>query len=733
MSKDVERKYGGSGLELSANPVSGSAPGPADGNVPAPGILHGEKFAKYLLVGEIAQGGMGELFLGVHQGSEGFSKVVVVKRMVSHLMKNAEFVQMFIDEARLAARLEHPNIVKTYEFGDHEGQYYTVMEFLAGEDLRRMLNKLRTPPHRRLSLPLAVHIVAQICNGLHFAHVLTDLEGNPLNLVHRDVNPANVIVTYAGEVKIIDFGVAKVRTTTRKTLAGVIKGKIAYMSPEHILARKVDRRSDVFSTGIILWEMLMGRPLFARDCDAATMYAVMNDPIPRPSQERPEIPPELDAIVARALSRTPSERFATAEDMRAALDRIAATLPRCDGHTIGRMMEKVFGDSRAQAKRSITQSRSLAHNVALVMKTTATLPIVAPPTSSSSTSALPIVALPTIPTPAARRRRWLVIDHTIASLCGVAAIFAFGSWIGTSSLTSALSPPRIEAPLEPAAAPGMDLASPPAASPPAVKQPTPPRSRTVAAIPLQGALTLETYPNALVYLDGRTIEHGSFWRRPLASGPHELVVKLPGRPPVKRSISIVADRETKLKIEVVQRTADAATSAATPPPPPDRAVVVSNNTGDQRQAAVKAPPRPQGSAASAPWSRKPAPGHPLPPAAPAVEATGSEGTSAESPAPPAVKQPSLDVRAVRAAVRSQIGPLQQCYERAKMDDASLRGSVTAHILVATNGSVAKVQISRSTLSAPEVEGCITREITRWHLPRPSGGGAVAFLYPFVFD
>jgi hypothetical protein len=249
---------------------------------------------------------------------------------------------------------------------------------------------------------------------------------------------------------------------------------------------------------------------------------------------------------------------------------------------------------------------------------------------------------------------------------------------------------------------------------------------------VQGTLTLETYPNALVYLDGRTIEHGSFSHRPIASGTHELVVKLPGRPSLTRSISIVADRETKLKIEIAERSADAAASAATPPPP-DRAMVASNRAGDQRQAAVKAPRRTQGSGSSAASSRKPAPGHPLPPAAPAVEATRSEGTSAESPPPPAVKQPSLDVKAVRAAVRSQIGPLQQCYERAKMDDASLRGSVTAHILVAANGSVAKVQISPSTLNAPQVEGCITREITRWHLPKPRGGGAVAFMYPFVFE
>jgi len=461
------------------------------------------------------------------------------------------------------------------------------------------------------------------------------------------------------------------------------------------------------------------------------MYAVMNDPIPRPSRDRPEIPPALDAIVARALARTPGERFATAEDMRVALDQIAATLPRCEGHTIGRMMEKVFGTTRAQAKRAITQSRSLAHNVSLVMKTTATLPVVAPPTASSSTSALPVVALPIIAIPNARRRRWLVIDSTIASLCGVAAIFAFGSWVGASSPSSALSPPRLEAPIERAVASGgaqaLAAATPPT-PPHAVRPPAPPRLRTVAGPPGQGTLTIETYPNALVYLDGKTIEHGSFVHRPTATGTHELVVKLPGRLAVKRSISIAADHETKLKIEIVQQTADAAASAISATTPPTPAYAVSSSSRPGAQPAGKAPRRTQtfgSSVKSASSSR-----NPPPPAA--VEARPKD-PSAESPVPPAVKQPGLDVKAIRAAVRSQIGPLQQCYERAKMDDANLHGKVTAHITVAANGTVANVQIAHSTLNAPQVEGCISREITRWQLPRPSGGGTVAFLYPFVFE
>ncbi|HEU4730971.1 MAG TPA: serine/threonine-protein kinase, partial [Kofleriaceae bacterium] len=246
-------------------------------------IPHGERFGKYLLVGEIAQGGMGEVFLAVQQGPEGFSKILVVKRVLGHLTADSEFTRMFIDEARLAARLEHSNIVKTYEFGEHEGQYYTVMEFLAGEDLGKMLYNLGLRAEL-MALPLAIHITAQLCNGLHFAHELTDHAGRPLHLVHRDVNPANVIVTYTGEVKIIDFGVAKFDKAEIKTATGMLKGKFAYMSPEYIQSHVLDRRSDVFSLGIVLWEMLTGRQLFARDTTGATMYAVMDDPITMPSR-----------------------------------------------------------------------------------------------------------------------------------------------------------------------------------------------------------------------------------------------------------------------------------------------------------------------------------------------------------------------------------------------------------------------------------------------------------------
>src|SRR5262245_33004676 len=249
------------------------------------GNIIGERFGKYLLVGDIAVGGMAEVFLAVHKGVEGFIKVVVIKRVLPQLTSNPDFVRMFVDEARLAARLEHPNIVRTYEFGEVNGHYFTAMEYLPGEDLFKALSNLSLS---RQSMPLhiAVGITAQVCHGLHFAHQFTDTAGKPLNLVHRDINPANILITYGGEVKIIDFGVAKTEANLR-TISGTIKGKVAYMPPEQVLGREVDQRADIFSAGVVLWEVLTGRPLFLRNNEAATLYAIMNAPIHPPSKLRP--------------------------------------------------------------------------------------------------------------------------------------------------------------------------------------------------------------------------------------------------------------------------------------------------------------------------------------------------------------------------------------------------------------------------------------------------------------
>jgi serine/threonine protein kinase len=348
--------------EISLSAIEKLAEEPAEDHRP----IIGEEFGKYVLVGEIGVGGMAEVFLAIQTGLQGFLKVVTLKRVLPHLATH-DFIAMFIDEARIAARLEHPNIVKTFEFGEHEGQYYTVMEYLAGEDLGSMMNRAAISK-QPLQFNTAAMIVSQLCNGLHFAHELTDTAGRPLGLVHRDINPSNIIITYAGEVKVIDFGVAKINQSGSKTMTGTIKGKLAYMSPEQILARGIDRRSDVFSLGVVLWELVTGCRLFARESDAATLYAIMNDPIPRARRHRPNVPEELEAIISTALARTPADRYQTSEEMQVALDQFLGTQPKFDSKSLAAALEGLFGSTRAEAKRSIAATRALSKNVSLVMK-----------------------------------------------------------------------------------------------------------------------------------------------------------------------------------------------------------------------------------------------------------------------------------------------------------------------------------------------------------------------------
>ncbi len=390
--------------------------------------LTGERFGKYQLVRELASGGMAQIFLSVYRGLEGFNRVVAVKRVLPQMSESPEFVQMFLDEARLAARLDHPNIVRTYEFGVEAGRYFMVMEYLAGEDLNAVLNRASTLA-QWLPVQFVAEVVSRVCAGLHFAHELVDGDGRPLGLVHRDVSPGNIVVTYFGEVKLIDFGVAKATTNVVRTRTGMLKGKISYMSPEQLRSRGVDRRSDVFSTGVVLWEMLTGKRLFARDTDAATLYAILDDEVPSVRTQRPDVPDELARIVERALARSPDDRWATAEDMQLALDRFVAGRSHHDLATgtasaivdagargLAREIEHLFGAERTAAKRAIAQGRALAANIAVMGQLHSDLRV--DPIGSFSEAITAQSTEPTPPAPASVPRSRVRTVAAIAALVG---------------------------------------------------------------------------------------------------------------------------------------------------------------------------------------------------------------------------------------------------------------------------------------------------------------------------
>ncbi|HEX3759966.1 MAG TPA: serine/threonine-protein kinase [Kofleriaceae bacterium] len=530
-------------------------------------------------MGEIAVGGMAEVFLGVHKGVEGFIKVVVIKRVLPHLSTNPEFIRMFVDEARLAARLEHPNIVRTYEFGEVNGHYFSAMEYLPAEDLGKALNNLSLS-RQLMPLHLAAGIAAQLCNGLHFAHQFTDITGKPLNLVHRDINPANILISYGGEVKIIDFGVAKTDANV-KTINGVIKGKVAYMPPEQVLGREVDQRADTFSAGVVLWEMLTGRPLFLRSNEAATLYAIMNAPIPPPSKLRPDVPHELDRIVARALARAPGDRYATTEEMAAELEVLMVRLPRFDARVLGGKLEELFGSTRAEAKRSIAQTRALTRNISLVMKLRSEVraelaerldaavgeqalrhPSGSSPGPVARGSGVPVHAVEPSHSP-----RGFLIGLTVLLLAGMAcglvyiqssradrppparqavvaalqiestppgaAVFVGGEPTGlkTPTTLTGITRSQLEIRLELAGhAPVIKSIAVPAGTT---------ASTRVTLVPVQGRLVISDLPvNAGIVMDGQDYDAGEVI--PVATGPHEIRIVLDGKTITQQSIDTTA-------------------------------------------------------------------------------------------------------------------------------------------------------------------------------------------------
>ena len=281
---------------------------------------------RFKILRRLAQGGMAELFLARADGAVGFAKLVVVKRILEAFSTQEDLVRMFADEARLAGRLEHPNIVQVYDFGEDLGRFFYAMEFVQGENVSTICKRM-VQEGAPMPFEVAIAIIAGAASGLHYAHQMTGTDGKPLDVVHRDVSPHNIIVSYDGAVKIVDFGIAKTRAREADpTRAGALKGKLAYMSPEQALCRPLDRRTDIFSLCIIFWELVAGRRLFASETTFATLAAVCEEPILPVSVYRPDVPPALEAIIQRGLSREVGHRFPTALALREALDEVSREL-----------------------------------------------------------------------------------------------------------------------------------------------------------------------------------------------------------------------------------------------------------------------------------------------------------------------------------------------------------------------------------------------------------------------
>ena len=328
------------------------------------GSLLGKRLGKYEILALLALGGTAEIYLARIGGAAGFEKYVVVKCLHDHLADDPEFVKMFLDEARLAAHLDHSNIVQTMELGEHENRYYMVMEFLAGLSLSMMCRRATERlSGGRLPAPLVLNMMAQACGGLHYAHE-RQINGKPLGIVHRDISPQNLVVSFEGVVKIVDFGIAKAELRETKTRTGTIKGKFAYMSPEQCVANNVDRRTDVFALGVITHEMLTGRRLFKRTSPYETYQAVIECKVEPPSATNIEIDPALDPVVMKAIAKDRDQRYPTAEAFGDALMSYLHHRGKSSGPgDIGRFFEQSFAndiEEHSARMRELISGRELA-------------------------------------------------------------------------------------------------------------------------------------------------------------------------------------------------------------------------------------------------------------------------------------------------------------------------------------------------------------------------------------
>lgn len=310
-----------------------------------------EAFGRYELIKKIATGGMAEIFLARQAGIEGFEKLLVLKRILPHLAENEEFVEMFLHEARVAVRLNHPNIVQIYDLGEEGGSYFIAMEYVHGDDARRIWRTCEKAG-MNLPIPLACRIAMDAAAGLAYAHKRCDASGRPLNIIHRDISPQNLLVSFEGAVKVADFGIAKAADQATQTRSGVLKGKYSYMSPEQASGLEIDQRTDQFALGIVLHELLTFQRLFKRGNEIQTLTAVADCQVAPPSSINSNVPPELDAIVMKALSRNPGDRFADLTEMQLALEEwLVTTRQPSSNALLSTFLKSLYADRLSQESR----------------------------------------------------------------------------------------------------------------------------------------------------------------------------------------------------------------------------------------------------------------------------------------------------------------------------------------------------------------------------------------------
>ncbi|MFI5184487.1 MAG: serine/threonine protein kinase, partial [Vicinamibacteria bacterium] len=321
-----------------------AVPPPSEDATPSSGGGSPDAFGPYRLLERIAAGGMAEVFRAKRTGVEGFEKVLAVKRILPHLSDNKEFVEMFIDEAKMVAGLAHPNIVQIFDLGRIDRTYFIAMEYIQGKDLRTILKQAKEKGSR-IPLDLSVLVISRVCSALEYAHRKKDDDGQPLKIVHRDISPQNILISFEGEVKLTDFGIAKATSKASTTDRGALRGKLLYMSPEQASGVPMDRRSDVFSLGVVFYEMITDSKPFLGTSEKGILEMVRECRIERPRALNPRVPETLENVVMRALEKNPDQRYQDASEMYRDLERVLHERQPPAASELARFMEALFSGS----------------------------------------------------------------------------------------------------------------------------------------------------------------------------------------------------------------------------------------------------------------------------------------------------------------------------------------------------------------------------------------------------
>jgi serine/threonine protein kinase len=518
-------------------------------------------FGSYQLIAKLATGGMAEIFLARPSGSTS-RDVMVLKRILPHLAEDEHFVTMFRDEADLARQVSHKNICQVHAFGEYSGTWFIAMEYLHGVPLSRMMTRL-SKVGKMLDVRIVAGIIVQACEGLHAAHEARGPDGQPLNLVHRDVSPPNIMVCSEGQVKLLDFGIAKARGANSRTRTGTVKGKNAYMSPEQILGKELDRRSDVFALAVVMYEMLAIRRLFHRDSDFLTFKAITEEPIPEIRERRPDLPPGMRAALLQAMARDANGRFDTAQAFGNAIRNAVATLggPATPAD-LARLLVTDFGDEMTSRDEILKAADEPAPISARPARTTSPPPlpppragatgeIGAPDDSQPNRAAGPLDSVPSmivapgstrVIAPQPRSHGGQVIDlsgnmlpdswmidpntdllrgHRLRSIrnaaIAIAAIAVVSAivWLVTSQLGESTNH-------NPAPLPVIDAPEPADAAEPPPDASTGPTRDDIYALSRFGFFSIAATARTQIYVDNNKIGETPLTRLPLQPGPHKI-------------------------------------------------------------------------------------------------------------------------------------------------------------------------------------------------------------------